>query len=296
MERKIVSLFAVLAAAALLAVPAIAADAPAAGTPEAAPPAATPPAATPPAVTPPVATPPAVTPPAVAPTAPVTAVRAPVAAGSGDTSEAATRAAMEKADPDNVDPVSVRGEKWTLDITYDAPQSILVPGLKGEKDVYWYVIYTITNNTKTDHEYVPSFTLFTDTGVVSKAGVYPTAFEAIKAERSTKYKFLENVAQMTAVAANRVKIGADNARTGVAIFAPMDRATQKFTIFVGGLSGEYIEHPDRGVKKPEPGHLVEGDKVTRLFKTLVLDYDFPGDKWWRNMDQPIFASKKWTWR
>jgi hypothetical protein len=263
MERKILSMFAILAAAAFLAVTALAAD------PSAAPPTGSPDAAKPSNGTP--------------------------AAGGSDV-DAATRAAMEKADPDNVDPVSIQGEHWTLDITYDAPQPILVPGLKGEKDVYWYVIYTITNNTKADREYVPSFTLFTDTGVVSKAGVYPTAFDLIKAERSTKYKFLENVAQMTAVAANKVKMGADNARTGVAIFPPLDRATQKFTLFIGGLSGEYIERPDRSTKKVEPTHLQEGEKLTRLFKTLVLDYNFPGDKWWRNLDTPIFVSKKWTWR
>jgi hypothetical protein len=211
--------------------------------------------------------------------------------------------AFEKGDPDNVDPATIKGDHWLLDITYEPPMPIVVAGADGEKEVYWYVIYTITNNTKADRNFVPSFILFSDTGAVREAGVHPTVFAAIKKLRGGKYPTLENACQMVSIKAPadqpmpnaQIKMGADNARTGVAIFAPLDRNTVKFNIFIQGLSGEYIERPDRPAKI-EPGHLAEGDKVTRLYKTLALSYDLPGDKWWLNMDTPVFTGKKWTWR
>jgi hypothetical protein len=90
----------------------------------------------------------------------------------------------------------------------------------------------------------------------------------------------------------KVLPGEDNARTGVAIFAPLDRGTDYFRIFVEGLSGEYVERPNPAATAETP----EDEKVIRLRKTLVLEYKFPGDEWWLNADQPIFVSKTWTWR
>jgi hypothetical protein len=223
-----------------------------------------------------------------------------------DANEAAQKA-FESGDPDNVDPVAIQGEHWTLDITYEQPQPIIVLNNKGEKSVYWYMIYTITNNTGADRNYVPSFFLFCDTGKLIPAAVNPDAFEAVKKLRGLKYPNLENAGQMVAINApadnpaikkpenTTIKMGSDNARTGVAIFAPMERNTRRFSIFIQGLSGEYIEKPTRP-NKVEPGHLESGDKLLRLHKTLAMAFDMPGDQWWQNLDKPIFKNKKWTWR
>ena len=71
-----------------------------------------------------------------------------------------------------------------------------------------------------------------------------------------------------------------------------DRETDHFRIFVEGLSGEFIERPNPAATAETP----EDEKVIRLRKTLVLEYKFPGDIWWLNVDQPVFVSKTWTWR
>jgi hypothetical protein len=227
----------------------------------------------------------------------LTAVRAAEEATNAENAAEAAREAIEKGDPDNVDPLSIRGEHWTLDITYETPQPVISYGKDGEKQVFWYVIYTVTNNTGADRQYVPSFLLFTNNGVLTRAGVHPEIFKKVQQERAAKYKFLENAADMVAVGNTKIHMGADNARTGMAIFSEIDRAATKFTVFVEGLSGEYVERPDnRSLKKPEPTRPVENDKVIRLRKTLALAYNFPGDKWWRNLDVPVFATKKWTWR
>jgi hypothetical protein len=212
------------------------------------------------------------------------------AARAEDIEAKAAARAIDNNDPDAVDPNTIKGEKWTLDFKFENPEPIVITDPeKGEKQVYWYVVYTITNNTGGERSVVPVFTLYGDTGAVRKAGLYPTVHDAIK--KSRKIKFLENAVQVI----GKIAQGEDSARTGVAIFAPLERETDHFTVFVEGLSGEYIERPDR-TKKIEPGHLAEGDKLLRLRKTLALAFDLPGDKWWMNLDQPIFKSKKWTWR
>jgi len=208
------------------------------------------------------------------------------AARTQQTHSEAVRTAIENADPDAVDPNLIKGERWTLDFRFDHPEPIVVTTPGGEKEVYWYLVYTVTNRSAEDPPLVLAFTLYADTTAVQRAGIYPTVFEAIKKTR--KIRFLENAVQMI----GKILTGEDNARTGVAIFAPLDRKTDRFTLFVEGLSGEYIERPNPAADENTP----EDEKVVRLRKTLALEYQLAGDQWWLNLDQPIFVSKKWTWR
>ena len=198
----------------------------------------------------------------------------------------AAAAAVEQNDPDKVDPNLIKGETWTFDLRFDHPQPLVVTTPGGEKEVYWYLVYTVTNRAAEGKTYIPTFTLFSDAATVRRAGVFPTVFEAIKKNR--KIRFLENAVKMH----GKVLPGLDNARTGVAIFAPIDRRTDRFTIFCEGLSGQYIERPNLKAKPDAPAD----EKLIRLRKTLAITYKLPGDKWWLNQDQPIFISKKWTWR
>jgi hypothetical protein len=222
-----------------------------------------------------------------------------MAAASGwaqDVSIKAAEKAIDNADPDTVDPNLIKGEKYTVDFQFNRPEPIVVTGPTGEKQIYWYVLYTVTNKTGQDRTFVPVFTLFADTGAVSRAGTYPTVHDAIKKTR--KVKFLENDVQVT----GKLLVGEDNARTGVAIFAPLSFKTTRFTIFVEGLSGEFIERPapaeppQAGAKTEESKPVTEKDGMIRLRKTLALTYTLPSENWMANLDQPIFQCKKWTWR
>ena len=194
--------------------------------------------------------------------------------------------AIEAADPDQVNPIDIKGEKYTFDFRFDTIEPLVVTNPEGEKEVYWYLVYTITNTSDEEHNFVPAFTLYSDTASVRRAGLHPDVFDAVKNRR--KIRFLENAVKMT----GKVLPGEDNARTGVAIFAPLDRETDHFRIFVEGLSGEYVERPNPAATAETP----EDERVIRLRKTLVLEYKFPGDEWWLNVDQPVFVSKTWTWR
>ena len=200
--------------------------------------------------------------------------------------ESVAEKALDAADPDQVNPIDIKGEKYTFDFRFDNLEPLVVTNPEGEKEVYWYLVYTITNTSEEEHNFVPVFSLYSDTASVRRAGLHPDVFDAVKNRR--KIRFLENAVKMT----GKVLPGEDNARTGVAIFAPLDRETDHFRIFVEGLSGEYIERPNPVATDETP----EDQKVIRLRKTLVLEYKFPGDSWWLNVDQPIFVSKTWTWR
>jgi hypothetical protein len=194
--------------------------------------------------------------------------------------------ALDAADPDQINPIDIKGEKYTFDFRFDTIEPLVVTNPEGEKEVYWYLVYTITNPSDAEHNFVPAFTLYSDTASVRRAGLHPDVFDAIQKRR--QIRFLENAVKMT----GKVLPGEDSARTGVAIFAPLDRETDHFRIFVEGLSGEYVERPNPAATDDTP----EDEKVIRLRKTLVLEYKFPGDEWWLNVDQPIFVSKTWTWR
>lgn len=214
-----------------------------------------------------------------------------------DISVKAAERAIETADPDTIDPNLIKGEKWTFDFQFERPEPIVVTEPSGKKQIYWYMVYTVTNKTGADRHFVPAFTLFADTGAVQRAGVHPTVYAAIKMTR--KVKFLENAAQMV----GKLLVGEDSARTGVAIFAPLDPKTTKFTLFVDGLSGEYIERPTptdpplaAKVEEPTPEGEKAKEKLIRLHKCMALTYTLPSENWMTTLDQPIFKDKKWTWR
>jgi len=198
----------------------------------------------------------------------------------------AARRAVEAHDPDQVDPNLIKGEDWTFDFQFEHPHPIVVKRPGGEPEVYWYLVYTVTNRSEEARNFIPAFTLYTDQATVRRAGLFPAVYEAIKANR--KIRFLEPTADLH----TKIMPGEGSARTGVAIFAPLDRETDRFTIFCEGLSGRYIERPNLKAAADTP----EDERVVRLRKTLALTYRLPGDKWWLNLDQPTYVSRTWTWR
>jgi hypothetical protein len=242
--------------------------------------------------------------------------------------EKAAELAIENNNPDAVDPNTIKGDAWTLDFQYEAPVAIVVKMPDGAKQVFWYVVYTVTNPSKDKHDFVPAFTLMSDTGVVRKAGIYPAAYEAIKMNR--KIPFLENALKMI----GPIEPGMDNARTGVAIFAPLDARCDMLSIFVEGLSGQYIERPKvqatgagkaapakpvaaDAEEKPAPKAGKKGDETApaheagkptakdiaaqeagtlRFRKTLELRFRIPSGELWVNLDRSSFLGKRWTWR
>lgn len=169
---------------------------------------------------------------------------------------------------------------WQLDFEYEKPQAIRVrlPGDAAPR-VYWYMLYTVTNDTGDDRIFVPGFTLYTETGQILRAGqdTPSRVFEKIK--RIHNEPLLKDLTAMT----GKLLQGEDNARMGAAIWPDFDPRAGSFDIFVGGLSGESEE-----IDLPVPVTVEEMDPLTGqmqelrkskvvLSKTLRLRYSVTGE-------------------
>ncbi len=188
---------------------------------------------------------------------------------------------------------------WELDIELHPLRSIQVkvPG-KDEPQLFWYLRYTLTNNTGQDQSYVPEFVLYTDTGDVLRAGknVPAVVFETIKKVRNEP--LLKDMTGMT----GKVLQGQDNAKDGVAIWPDFDHDAGEVDIFIGGLTGETQE-----IKLPRPIKATEVDPVTGeektvekdkiiVSKTLHLEYVVTGDPMAADRTPAELKKKNWVMR
>ena len=114
---------------------------------------------------------------------------------------------------------SLSPKSWELKFEFEHPRQILIT-LPGEKKprLYWYMLYTVTNNTGRDVEFFPAFDLLTDTLelIPDNVGVRSVVFDEIK--KLQKRPLLERPEDV----AGRLLQGEDNARESVAIWHDFD--------------------------------------------------------------------------
>lgn len=187
---------------------------------------------------------------------------------------------------------------WELQFEYRTPQPITIqmPSWK-EKRTFWYMLYTITNRSGADRIFVPGFSLYTDSGQLSRAGemIPPSVFLAIKKRHNNP--LLVDMASITGTLLQ----GADNAKDGVAIWSDFDHKARAFDVFVAGMSGERTK-----IKLPKPVVEIVTDKNGKekkiiktevvLSKTLYLRYALPGEADARSAATPKLLKKQWVMR
>ncbi|NQU76511.1 MAG: hypothetical protein HQ546_09390 [Planctomycetes bacterium] len=187
---------------------------------------------------------------------------------------------------------------WQFEFTFKAPQPIQVrvPGIE-EIQTYWYVLYTVTNNTGSDRTFVPDFTLYTDTGQIVHGGegAWPSVFEEIQGRHNNP--LLQVVSGMTGALLQ----GQEYAKDGVAIFRDFDPAARAFDLFIGGLSGETIK-----ISLPRKVMVSRADVEGRetlildnnivLRRTLHLSYKLPSEAAARFATPAIVHSRQWIMR
>ncbi len=195
------------------------------------------------------------------------------------------------------EPKSIPTE-WELDVIFERPQPILVsvPGEDGPQ-TYWYLLYSVTNNTGADQVFVPRIALYTDTGEIRRGseGIYPAVFSAIQQRHNNPY--LKELSRIT----GRILQGSDNAKDGVAVFGDFDPKARRIEVFFSGLSGEtaVIQLPTE-IKVDQID--IRG-KTTRiltdhliLHKTLQLSYKIPGEVAARYATAAALDVQTWTMR
>lgn len=176
---------------------------------------------------------------------------------------------------------AIVSKAWNLDLTYQHPRLIAVPGIDGGIRWFWYMTYKVVNNTGEDHLFIPEVTVFTDTGQIffTDRAVPAAAFNAVKDR--VENPLLENPAEIV----GKILQGPDHARESVAIWPVLDEDIDHITVFFSGTSGE-----TQAIKNPATG------KRVVLRKTLMIDYDLPGTT--RDIQNKTIVPKgeKWIMR
>lgn len=202
---------------------------------------------------------------------------------------------------------SVVPKSWTLEFDYVDPQPITVqlPGYAKPRK-FWYMLYTVTNNTGREVQFLPRFELMTNTMrvVPGDPGVHPMVFEAIKKLHRPTHPFLVEPVKIM----GKVLQGEDNAKSSVVIWPQFDIKANRFTVYAGGLSGESVlmRNPNyqRGkleyaVKKPRNGseiRIAVNPKFFTLRKTMAIEYVLPGDAKTRAQARVGRLGTRWVMR
>jgi hypothetical protein len=160
---------------------------------------------------------------------------------------------------------------WVLDFAFKPLRMLPVeiPG-KGRRQVH-YLAYRVVNHTGKPREFVPQFTLVTDTGKRYEEAVLPKAVKLIQAREDYSIPRLGAV-DIAGIIPPSTKEGVDDAVHGVAIFEGVDPHADGMKIYIRGLS-------DGWKATPAP----DGGKPVVKYKTLRIDVIRRGDH--RNLNE-----------
>ena len=199
---------------------------------------------------------------------------------------------------------SPRPISWELDFKFLDPQRIEVqlPGTTAP-EVYWYMVYTVTNRSERSQRFFPTFQLVTeDLRVVdTDMGVSMLVFDAIKERYRKTHQYLVPPTK----AIGELLSGDDNARESVAIWRQADLSVNEFRVYVAGLSGEtrFVPNPVYDPAKPEVQvdqrtgrERVVNPKHFTLRKTLEIRYNLPGSPEERLRAEPERVGIGWLMR
>ncbi len=193
---------------------------------------------------------------------------------------------------------------WELKFTHSTPKRIAVDVADSPTPkAYWYMTYTVTNDTDKEQHFYPQIDLLTTDGKVHSAdqNIPKKVFDDIKvAERN---KMLEEFTTIN----GPVRLGPAEARDAVAIWVETTPRMEHFSIFVTGLCGEHVimknvngkltkveSADDIYAKATEEKLLSEGLVILR--KTMQLNFFVRGDDVYPGEDEVNKDSEVWIMR
>lgn len=193
---------------------------------------------------------------------------------------------------------------WEFKFQFLDPRRIEVqlPGTD-EPEVYWYMVYTVTNGGPRSQLFFPTFQVVTEDLRVydSDTGITPLVFAAIRERHRQTHPDLVHPTE----AIGDLLTGDDNARESVAIWRQIDLSNNRFTVYVAGLSGEaqFIRNPAYDPSQPETTgvgaggkEVVRNPKFFTLRKTLEIRYNLPGSASARPLAVPERSEMGWIMR
>ena len=156
-------------------------------------------------------------------------------------------------------PFSASSLDWQLDLA-PGDLRLYVDPVDGRR--YWYFTYTVTNQTERDLVFAPRIELFMDSGEVLRSGRGVPSRVIGQLKKLLGNPLLEDQNRII----GDLRVGKENARTGIAVWPAEDQDITELTLFFQGLSSDrkVVKHP-------------ETDQPISLYRTLRREYVVAGD-------------------
>src|SRR5262249_46364075 len=143
-------------------------------------------------------------------------------------------------------------------------KTVEIPG-KGRRQIH-YLYYKVTNRTGKPRAFIPEFTMVNEAGQRFPESIIPQAIPLIQVREDASIPLLDSVSAMGVIPPS-TKPDVDDSVFGVATWEKWDPKSDRFSIFVRGLSDGYKEAPANS-----------GGKPTVKYKTLRIDFIRRGDE------------------
>ena len=175
---------------------------------------------------------------------------------------------------------------WALHFTHGTPATVAIEQADGTIQWYWYMPYSVRNDTDESILFIPEIVIADNQGRVVHAnrGVNARAFPTIK--KNLQNDLLESAAQVP----GDILPGEDYVKEGIAIWPVSEEDVDEFVIFFGGIYGETapVLHPVTGepmtapVKDPATGEPMTDEQGNVIMepvtvrRTRKIHYSTPG--------------------
>lgn len=181
---------------------------------------------------------------------------------------------------------------WELEFSFEEPRRLELQ-VAGQREVYWYMVYTATNAGERSQRFFPIAQLVTeDLRVIdTDSGIHPLVFDAIRERHRLTHKYLVSPRE----AAGELRVGASHACQSVFVWRHADVNINRITIYVAGLSGEtqVVRNPLYQPGEPESAG---NSRSFTLRKTLEIRYTLPGSNAGRLEADPQRLRTRWVMR
>ena len=171
-------------------------------------------------------------------------------------------------------PVSASSLDWQLDLA-PGDLRLYVDPVDGRR--YWYFTYTVTNQTERDLVFAPRIELFMDSGEVLRSGRGVPSRVIGQLKKLLGNPLLEDQNRII----GNLRVGKENARTGIAVWPAEDQDITEVTLFFQGLSSDrkVVKHP-------------KTDQPVSLYRTLRREYVVAGDPEQRGSTPLVLDTRK----
>lgn len=171
--------------------------------------------------------------------------------------------------------VRLEHDIWSLEFTFKPIRFVTVeiPTASGqvERKLVWYMIYRVRNLSDKPVRFVPQFVLHSiDQDIYYPDRIIATAMDPIR-QREDPQRRLLNTVQISDIEIPPAVEGEDASVWGVALWRDIDPATDRFSIYIKGLTNAYR------IKTDEQGSWQGYSR-----KTLQLNFWRPGDEFFEH--------------